>query len=186
MHWGFGHFDERGGWGGVLDGGVFANNPVMCAFAEARQTTFSRVKNPELENMMILSLGTGSGDMDLENYEESGKWSVLKWALNIPNIMMDGAVDTTDFQLRHLFNTSPKLQGNYLRVDFPQGIKKPYSSNMDEAGKEKGKSKSNLEHLVDAGQTTVETAKQELDRFIDQLVEMGPTVTESITLSQTS
>jgi patatin-like phospholipase/acyl hydrolase len=40
----------------LIDGGVFANNPAMCAYAEARHKLPGL---PSAENMAILSLGTG-------------------------------------------------------------------------------------------------------------------------------
>src|SRR5690606_30347342 len=43
----------------LIDGGVFANNPGMCAYAEVRKLTFGNTTNPTSKDMMLISLGTG-------------------------------------------------------------------------------------------------------------------------------
>src|SRR5690606_12439268 len=43
----------------VIDGGVFANNPGMCAYTEVRKLAFGDVSNPTSKDMLLLSLGTG-------------------------------------------------------------------------------------------------------------------------------
>src|SRR3989338_11708369 len=50
-----------------IDGGVFANNPSMCAYAEARNTAFPQhgIVEPTAKDMMILSIGTGGGGFQL-------------------------------------------------------------------------------------------------------------------------
>lgn len=40
----------------LIDGGVFANNPSLCAYSEVRNV----VNNPTVEDMFLVSLGTGS------------------------------------------------------------------------------------------------------------------------------
>lgn len=51
----------------LIDGGVFANNPAMCAYAEARNLNFSeilqRADKPDLptaKDMLMVSLSTGT------------------------------------------------------------------------------------------------------------------------------
>jgi len=106
-----------------IDGGVFANNPLMCAYAEARNTNFSwrEIDKPTASQMQILSLGTGGGGFSLRGKEKSKGWNLLKWAKSIPEIMMDGAVDTVAYQMREIYNTlEEEHQDNYFRLDVPQ------------------------------------------------------------------
>lgn len=106
-----------------LDGGVFANNPLMCAYAEARNTNFSwrGIDKPTASQMHILSLGTGGGGFELKDKSESQSWNLLKWAKSIPDIMMDGAIDTVAFQMREIYNTlAEEHQSSYYRLDVPQ------------------------------------------------------------------
>ena len=51
----------------LVDGGMFANNPALCAYAEARGLEFSKFFNnpqkkdkPTAADMIIVSIGTGS------------------------------------------------------------------------------------------------------------------------------
>lgn len=50
----------------LIDGGVFANNPALSAYAEARTLDFSKIESPgtiaypSAKQMMLLSIGTGT------------------------------------------------------------------------------------------------------------------------------
>lgn len=189
--------DARDDWHPVhminLDGGVFANNPVMCAYAEARNFHFEnrRIDKPTASQMQILSLGTGGGGFELQGKEESSKWGLLKWAKNIPNIMMDGATDTVDFQMQEIYNTlMDEDQTSYFRLDVPRykqesgygygsgyGISdinrnewdkefRDYSSDMTDA------SPDNIRKLVAAGEKTLNYWRLNgLDEFLEGLIE---------------
>lgn len=150
-----------------LDGGVFANNPTICAYSEARNMNFPDrgVNSPTAEEMLILSIGTGGGNFALEPLNTSNKWSVIKWAKSIPNVMMDGSIDTTDYQLTQIYHTLNKEHhDSYLRVDVPKEDRDMYSADMADAGPE------NITKLKEAGQKTVNAYKKQLDRFIDRII----------------
>ena len=151
-----------------LDGGVFANNPTMCAYAEARNTDFPDRNNnePSASSMYILSLGTGGGGFKLEDKDKSNRWSLLQWAKSIPEIMMDASIDTVAFQMNEIYQTlEPTNIGSYLRIDTPQNDRK-YSSDMSDASPE------NIENLIIAGEETLEHAKENgLDKFLDGLLD---------------
>jgi uncharacterized protein len=151
-----------------LDGGVFANNPMMCAYAEARNTNFKERNNnePTASDMYILSLGTGGGGFELKNTERSNKWGLLKWGTVITSIMMDGSVDTVAFQMNEIHGTlQPGDPGNYLRVDAPQDAR-DYNSDMADASPE------NIDKLLKAGEKTLEYAKTHgLNEFLDGLLD---------------
>lgn len=150
-----------------LDGGVFANNPTMCAYAEARNMTFPERginEPPTAKQMLILSIGTGGGNFALDGYQKASKWGVISWAKSIPNIMMDGSIDTTNYQMRQIYTTLNKEHhDSYLRVDVLPKDRK-YEADMADA------SDSNIEDLKKAGQKTVEEYKQHLDHFIDRII----------------
>ncbi len=74
----------------LVDGGVFAINPAVFAFAEAGGT-------PEL----LLSLGTGSHTRPLL-YEQVKDWGRLEWAEPIIDVVFDGSADAVDAQLTAL------------------------------------------------------------------------------------
>ncbi|GAB5417311.1 MAG: patatin-like phospholipase family protein [Crocinitomicaceae bacterium] len=151
-----------------LDGGVFANNPTICAYAEARNMEFPErgVNRPSAEDMLILSVGTGGGNFALEPLQTSNRWSVIKWAKSIPNIMMDGSIDTTDYQLRQIYQTlNEKHHNSYLRVDVQKEDREMYSADMADAAPE------NIANLKKAGKKTVDAFKKQLDNFIDRIIE---------------
>ena len=157
-----------------IDGGVFANNPTMCAYAECRDSVFPQASNPTASEMLILSIGTGGGRYDLADLQKSRSWGVLNWATSIPNIMMDGSVDTVDYVMRGLFDTlADKHQFNYKRVDVPLD-KRGYSKDMADA------SPANMKKLLEAGQETLKAAKAKtddaysLDEFVQLLVDNAP------------
>lgn len=162
-----------------LDGGVFANNPTMCAYAECRKMKFPQVDYPAAKDMLILSLGTGGGKINLPDVSESKKWGVINWAKSIPEIMMDGSIDTVNVQLKNLFSTlEEKHQYNYKRVDVPLD-KRNYSPDMANASKE------NIEKLEEAGKATLEASLKDkdkthdLDTFIDLLIKNAPLETDN-------
>jgi len=151
-----------------IDGGVFANNPAMCAYSEARDTVFPQVQYPTAKDMLILSIGTG-GKFNLSNVDKSTGWGLLSWAKTIPDIMMDGSLDTVDYQMKKIFETLEKgLRLNYKRVDVPLD-KRTYSEDMANASDE------NIKALKKAAQVALDSALSEgLDDFIDLLIENGP------------
>ena len=155
-----------------IDGGVFANNPTMNAYALCSDSSFEQVENPDASQLLVLSLGTGGGQFNLPNLNTN--WSVLKWAEAIPNIMMDGSIDAVDYQMRNLYFTLEKQhQFNYKRIDVPKD-KRNYAADMADA------SKTNIDALKAAGQATLEAAlkgdqhSHGLDKFIQLLVDNAP------------
>jgi patatin-like phospholipase/acyl hydrolase len=101
---------------GYIDGGVYANNPSMCALAQSQD---ERVyKNcPNLSDVVMLSLGTGTS----LTYQEGMNldWGMGQWVRPLISILMDGVSGIADFQCRKL------LQENYHRLApvFPPGVK---------------------------------------------------------------
>lgn len=151
-------------WMYNLDGGVFANNPALCAYAEARTTKFKKQAFPLAKNLLFLSLGTGGGGFQLPKLKRSHRWGLINWAKSIPEIMMDGSLDTVDYQMKELFGTLSKSQHDqYLRIDVPPK-KREYDSDMADA------SPKNIKALQKAGKETLEAFKSELDAFIPELI----------------
>lgn len=153
-----------------LDGGVFANNPAMCAYVEARKTDFGKVKKPAAKDMIFLSIGTGGGRLKLPKISKSGKWGGLRWAMSIPNIMMDGAADTVDYQVRAIFDTlSEDEKKQYKRIDVPLD-ERHYAPDMSDA------SPDNIKALKAGGEAALSDAKMKkenelaLDEFIQLLL----------------
>jgi patatin-like phospholipase/acyl hydrolase len=83
------------GYFSLIDGGIYANNPAMCAYAEAK--ALSKFTT----DIMILSLGTGEFTKSID-YESIKNWGMLKWAQPAFVISMDGVNDTVEYQLNQI------------------------------------------------------------------------------------
>jgi len=154
-----------------VDGGVFANNPTMCAYAEARKTEFEQCAFPTAADMLILSLGTGGGQITFPSFRNIDSWGAIKWAKSAPEIMMDGSLDTVEFQMKQIFEAlHDEHKANYKRIDVPIGQRK-YASDMADA------SPNNIGKLKDGGKAAIEAAmnsgKHEhgLDEFVQLLID---------------
>ena len=82
--------DERA----LVDGGVFAVNPAMSAFAEV-------LKEVDAREVVLLSLGTGQHTRK-RSFDEIKDWGVAKWARPILEVVFDGVSDAVDYQLDHV------------------------------------------------------------------------------------
>lgn len=74
----------------LIDGGVYANNPALCAYAEVRQL------EPDAE-ILLVSLGTGRHARAI-HYRPG----LLGWAKPILDVVFDGVSRTTEYQLEQL------------------------------------------------------------------------------------
>ncbi|MFA4858651.1 MAG: CBASS cGAMP-activated phospholipase [Candidatus Margulisiibacteriota bacterium] len=87
--------DTLPGYLAFVDGGVFANNPAMCAYAEAKAT------HPEAQEFILVSLGTGTRTEPLP-YNRAKKFGMAQWAVPILDVIFDGVADTVDYQVTQL------------------------------------------------------------------------------------
>lgn len=83
---------------GYVDGGVFANNPSMCALAQTRDARIGR--RPSLGNVALLSLGTGSSLLYVKGRKHD--WGYAQWAQALLGVMFDGTIGIADYQCRQL------------------------------------------------------------------------------------
>ena len=152
----------------LIDGGVFANNPTLCAYAEARTLDFGSLlkdKNkptkPTASNMLIVSVGTG-GVKKPYHYKEYKDAGMLKWLQPLIDIMMSGNSETVDYQLRQIFDTlKPADKGDYYRI---QPIIQNADTAMDNADLD------NLKSLHEDGLASVVHYKSQLDEIVEKLI----------------
>lgn len=153
----------------LIDGGLFANNPALCAYSEARNIDFSNILNdpekpdkPSAKHMFIVSIGTGEvkTPYTFDAFKNAG---MAKWIKPIIDIMMSGNSETVNYQLKQIYNTLDENDSkDYYRLQ-PQLIHA--ESAMDKASPE------NLKALHDDGLASVEHYKTELDDIINKLIE---------------
>lgn len=99
----------------LVDGGVFANNPTMCAFVDA-QTHLGMTGD-----YLIVSLGTGTASQALP-YNQARDWGAAEWVKPVLSILMDGVSDTVDYQLNKLLNTPQNRPYYRLQVKLRDDI----------------------------------------------------------------
>lgn len=78
----------------LIDGGVFATNPAMCAYAEA-------VVLEGAPPALVLSLGTGSQTRPILQ-RDAASWGLVQWVRPVIDVVFDGVSDTVEYQLEHL------------------------------------------------------------------------------------
>lgn len=152
----------------LIDGGVFANNPALCAYAEARKIDFQKVLNnpektnfPTINDMIIISVGTGTvlKSYKYEDFDNAGK---LKWISPLIDILLSANVETVDYHLQKMFETlGPRNTQNYHRL-MPD--LRNASPEMDKT------TKRNIKELIQAGLFFVEQNQEELRTIAKKLI----------------
>ncbi len=95
----------------LVDGGTFANNPAMCAYAEA-------ARNHPGAEQLIVSLGTGRLTESI-SYKQARRWGLAQWAHPLLDVMMDGASAAVDYQLDELLGAD---RGHYRMQTVLAGV----------------------------------------------------------------
>lgn len=137
----------------LIDGGVYAINPAMCAYAEVRSV------HPPEQQVLLVSLGTGENTDPLP-YNEVKGWGEASWARPILDVAFDGNSDTVDFQLRQLLPAAAGLPRYYRFQTELIGA----SDSMDDVSEE------NLQALQGLGAKLVADNQAALDQLCAQLV----------------
>lgn len=102
---------------GYIDGGVYANNPSMCALAQSQDPSIPG--RPTLADVVLLSLGTGTSLVYVPGKRLD--WGYAQWAKPLVNIMLDGVSGIADYQC------SQFLDERYHRLApvFPPDVSMP-------------------------------------------------------------
>jgi len=138
----------------LIDGGVYANNPSMVGYIEAK-------KYFPKDDFYIVSLGTGE---QVKHYEceDATEWSDYEWLSPILDILIDGPNKSYEYQLNVLKKVDNRFRG-YLRYNVnTDGV---VSTGMDNA------TPMNLINLQVAGRRMIDTSESSIGN-IDSLIEM--------------
>jgi hypothetical protein len=102
---------------GYIDGGVYPGNPAMCALAQTQDRRYE--PTPSLEDVLLLSLGTGTSLQYIKG--KSLDWGYMQWVKPLINLMLDGTAGIADYQCRQI------LGARYHRLApvFPPGVTVP-------------------------------------------------------------
>ena len=137
----------------LVDGGVFANDPSLAAFVEAK-------KQPDWggdKNIVMLSLGTGNANRPY-SHAEVRNWGALSWinparGAPIISVLMHGQASTVSYQMQSLFGD------RYFRISGP--LDRAASDDMDDATPE------NLASLRRVAEGYIEKHSAKLDAVAD-------------------
>jgi patatin-like phospholipase/acyl hydrolase len=144
----------------LIDGGVFANNPAMCAYAEVRKCIFGDIANPTSKDMLMLSIGTGSVTKAVP-YKKAKNFGMVEWIKPLIDIMMSGNSETVSHQLEWLFDAGNNKEG-YIRLEPEIG-----DANSDMANA----TPRNMAALKKAGIQFVEKNREKIDELVKNLIE---------------
>lgn len=98
-------------YGSYVDGGVAANNPSMCALAQALNP---ETGDQDLPNVAVFSVGTGLTKPFIK-YADA-PWGAGRWIVDNPRItdlLVDGNVEVAEYQCRQI------LRGRFHRLNPP-------------------------------------------------------------------
>lgn len=127
----------------LVDGGTFANNPAMCAYAESQ-------RDHPRSDVVIVSLGTGRLTQAI-SYEQAKDWGILQWIRPLLGVVMDGASAAIDYQLDQVLGRDQR----HFRF---QTTLTDASDQLDDADA------ANLADLQTLAQATIESDAARIDR----------------------
>jgi uncharacterized protein len=131
----------------LVDGGVFAANPAMCALAEALNTVSPK-------DVVLVSLGTGERTHQ-RDFDEVKDWGLVNWARPILDVVFDGASDAANYQLKRVL---PADRYWRLQVELTMA-----SDHLDDA------TEGNLAKLRGHADELIQTRSDDLDRVVAAL-----------------
>ena len=163
----------------LVDGGVFAGNPVIVAIVEALKRIGDQPHDLDQDDLLVVSVGTGLHE---EGYrqEQVRRWGRLGWVLPhdgeppIIGATLDGASDGADHWAHTLLNhpTDPHIQRSdvghgprffRLQVQLQEAIA------LDDASEDALTGK-----LPAAAQELIDSHRSELDEIVERLLRFGP------------
>ncbi len=151
--------DDAIGYRALVDGGVYANNPAMCAYAEVLR------RFPEAESVLVVSVGTGQATREIP-YTRARRWGIAKWARPLIEVVFDGVADTVTYELRQLLPLDAPRRGRFYRFQIELSEASPA---LDAA------SPDNIRRLKEAGYDVVRNADREsFERLVAELRPMSP------------
>jgi uncharacterized protein len=131
----------------LVDGGVFAANPAMCALAEV-------LREVPLADVRLLSLGTGERTRK-RGFADVQDWGLVEWARPIIDVVFDGVSDAVNYQLLHALG-----EERYWRLQVELTLA---SDDLDDA------SEDNLRDLRIQAERLIEAESAKIDAAIAAL-----------------
>ncbi len=149
--------EESNDYHSLVDGGVFANNPAMCAVAEALNEGIPP------EDIFLVSLGTGELTRPIR-HEEATDWGIASWAKPLLDVNLDGVADTVHYQVRQILtgHGNPD-QYHRFQVRLNEG-----SDNLDDASRTNFRAlRLRADDLIRSNSNAIEFVTDHLERSVD-------------------
>lgn len=127
----------------LVDGGVFANNPALCAYVDGS----SGPGQVRPDGILLVSLGTGAQNRRIP-YQRAKDWGKVEWASPILDVVFDGVSATTEYQLAQIL-----AEDDYVRLQTELTIA---SDDMDDTGAE------NLKKLREQAEKLIATEAERI------------------------
>ena len=143
----------------LVDGGVYANNPAMCALVE----TVKLWPGNGVNDYFMLSVGTGKVIKSYD-WEKTHKYGFIKWLEPVIDILTSSVSETVDFQMQQLF-TCNDVPDSYIRLEPPLLSS---DSRMDNA------SKRNIKALSEAAQSFIGENSELLEKISQRIIKLHP------------
>lgn len=152
-----------------VDGGVFANNPSILAYCEAKELWKRKIAKAFEPDVLaddkdlpfhLLSLGTGHC-LNAIPVKEASQWRSKDWIEPLlSDVFMRSVAESTDFTLKHLLPPYSDGTARYDRLDFEVPAE---NARMDDA------SPANIQGLRELAEAFVESNKSRLLALCDHL-----------------
>jgi len=144
----------------LIDGGVYAGNPTMCAVVEANKLTYNdEYKNPSINDLYIVSVGTGKEKKKYDS-QKAKDWGAVGWVQPMIDILLSASAEVVDYQMKQLFNVAG-CSDCYVRLEPELGKAKP---EMDDASDE------NIRQLKNTGENFINDHLEKLDKIANSLL----------------
>ncbi len=118
----------------LIDGGVVANDPALCAIAERLRWNEKLPSNPKwsnaigqqkvgIEKIVVASFGTGQNLNRIGN-TEAREWGLLEWAsprrgIPLLDVLFDGSSDAVSYVAEEILNSKHFRFQPHLNQDLP-------------------------------------------------------------------
>ena len=133
----------------LVDGGVFATNPAMCALAEVLNREDVRPRD-----VVMLSLGCGQ-HTERHSFDQIKNWGLVGWARPILDVVFDGVSDAVDYQLQRVLDPE-----RYFRLQVELTLA---SDHLDDASEE------NLAKLSSQARDLIASRSDDIDAVLAKL-----------------
>lgn len=144
----------------LVDGGIYANDPSLCAIIEAKKKIWSETERaPKIHDMYVVSIGTGRVSKSYL-YDKAKGWGLVSWALPVIDILQSSGAEVISYQVSKLFEAE-ECQNQYVRLTPEIG---DASDQMDDG------SVKNIEALKASALDYIQKHSAELDRVVEDIM----------------